>query len=74
MGLKKKNNPLGQDKVSDKVGPGLNESLDHGNSAEFVEQVKQNAKNPPKPAKSNVTPDPLNESGFDKREPGPQSH
>jgi hypothetical protein len=74
MDLKDRNNPLGQNKVSKKIGPGLNASLDKNNSEEFIEQVKENAKHPPTSKKKNVVPDPLNESGFDKREPGPQSH
>lgn len=44
MGLKKKNNPLGQTIVSDKVGSGLNPSLDPGGSEDLVEQVKRNAR------------------------------
>ncbi len=43
MGLKDKNNPLGQRVPSDKVGS-KNSNLEHNQSAEMVEQIKERAK------------------------------
>lgn len=43
MGLKKHNNPLGQNIVSDKVGPDESPGMEHNQSAELVEQVKRRA-------------------------------
>jgi len=43
MGLKKKNNPLGQRVPSDKVGPGEAPGLEHNQSADFVERIKRRA-------------------------------
>ena len=42
MGLKEKNNPLGQHVVSDHVGA-TNPAFQHGQSAELVEQVRKKA-------------------------------
>ena len=44
MGLKDKNNPLGQTVPSDKVGGADAPGLEHNQSAEWVEKVKEKAK------------------------------
>ena|SRR5688572_7555817 len=43
MGLKDRNNPLGQRVPSDKVGA-TNPSFKHGQSAKLIEEVKKKAK------------------------------
>jgi len=42
MGLKDRNNPLGQRTPSDKVG-GTNQNMQHGQSAELVDEVRKKA-------------------------------
>jgi hypothetical protein len=71
MGLKDRNNPLGQRTPSDKVGGGIGKKLKHGQSADLVEQVRQKAdelqkKKNPKPEKES---DEYDISG-PKRQPG----
>jgi len=56
MGLKKHNNPLGQHRVYDKVGPDEAPGMEHNQSAEFVEEVKRRADE----GKNNAGREPLN--------------
>jgi hypothetical protein len=69
MGLKDRNNPLGQRHLSDKVG-GTNRYFKHGQSAELVEEVKRKARKESEAGKPRKSKSPDYDISGPDRQPG----